>query len=105
MKNILELIKKHKVRLLIILTVFFFFRSCSRSIKVGNLEKQIVKYTDTLSVVKVKSYGEGVKFGVDKEKELILDFMDDELRSPQNLNVRVKFEELHNNIDSNKHRK
>jgi hypothetical protein len=54
--------------------------------------------------VRVNSFGEGVKVGSDKEKELILDFMDDELRSPQNLNVRVKFEELHNNIDINKHR-
>lgn len=105
MKNILELIKKHKVQLLMVLTVFFFIRACSKSVKIGILEKQIINHTDTLSVIKMKSYNEGINFGIDKEKELILDFMDDELRSPQNLNVRVKFEELHKNIDANRHRK
>lgn len=96
--------KKYNVYVLTSLLIIFFFRSCSKSVTVSKLEKQVVNYTDSLSIVRVNSFGEGVKVGSDKEKELILDFMDDELRSPQNLNVRVKFEELHNNIDINKHR-
>jgi hypothetical protein len=105
MKKFLELVKKYKVYVLMSLLVIFFFRSCSKSVTVGKLQKQVVKYTDSLTVVKVNSFDEGVKVGSDREKELILDFMDDELRSPQNLNVRLKFEELHNDIDVNKHRK
>lgn len=104
MKKIIELVKKYKVYILASLLLVFFFRSCSKSVKVGRLEKEVVKYQDSLNVVKKQSFDEGVKFGANEEKESILDFMDDELRSPQNLKVRTKFEELHNNIDGNKHR-
>jgi hypothetical protein len=104
MKKIIELVKKYNVYILASLLVVFFFRSCSKSVKVGRLEKEVVKYQDSLDVVKKHSFNEGLVIGADKEKELILDFMDDELRSPQNLKVRTKFEELHNNIDNNKHR-
>ena len=104
MKNILELIKKYKVYLLTLLVVIFFFRSCSRSVKINKQQKELNKYSDSLDVIRINSFNDGFNVGVDKEKELILDFMDDELRSPQNLSVRVKFQELHNSIDVNKHR-
>ena len=39
MKKLTDLIKTYKLQILIVLTVFFFFRSCSSSSKVAKLEK------------------------------------------------------------------
>ncbi len=105
MKKIVEFVKKHKVYILSALVLVLFFRTCSKSNQIKRLDKTVITYSDSISVVKENSYNQGLKDGANKEKESILDFMDDELRSPQNLRVREKFEELHNSIDNNKHRK
>ena len=39
MKKLIDLIKTYKLQILIVLTFFFFFRSCSNSSKVTKLEK------------------------------------------------------------------
>jgi hypothetical protein len=48
MKKLIDLIKTYKLQILIVLTFFFFFRSCSNSSKVTKLEKiqkqNIAKY-------------------------------------------------------------
>ena len=48
MKKLIDLIKTEKLQILIVLTFFFFFRSCSNSSKVTKLEKiqkqNIAKY-------------------------------------------------------------
>lgn len=105
MKKIVEFVKKHKVYILSALVLVLFFRTCSKSNQIKRLDKTVITYSDSISVVKENSYNQGLEDGANKEKESILDFMDDELRSPQNLRVREKFEELHNSIDNNKHRK
>ena len=48
MKKLIDLIKTYKLQIFIVLTFFFFFRSCSNSSKVTKLEKiqkqNIAKY-------------------------------------------------------------
>ena len=48
MKKLIDLIKTYKLQILIVLTFFFFFRSCSNSRKVTKLEQiqkqNIAKY-------------------------------------------------------------
>ena len=43
MKKVIDFIKKNKVYVLGILFVFFFFRSCQKSVSVDNLEKSNVE--------------------------------------------------------------
>ena len=40
MENIIELIKKHKIKLLIVLVVIFFFKSCGGSRDLRNLDNK-----------------------------------------------------------------
>jgi hypothetical protein len=54
MENIIELIKKHKTKLLIVLLVIFFFKSCSNSRSVTKLEKVVITQTkniDSLNLI------------------------------------------------------
>ena len=57
MKKLTDLIKTYKLQILIVLTVFFFFRSCSNSSKVNKLEKiekQNVAIIDSMKVAHKK---------------------------------------------------
>ena len=57
MNKLIELIKTYKVEILIFLTVFFFFRSCSNSSKVTKLEKiekENIITIDSLKIVNKK---------------------------------------------------
>lgn len=63
MENIIELIKKHKEKILIALVVILFFRSCGSSRDVKNLEKehkiQLEEVIKKNELDKNKSYKEG----------------------------------------------
>lgn len=63
MENIIELIKKHKIKLLIVLLVIFFLRSCGGSRDFRNLENKHKIELDEIrknnEVDKNKSYKEG----------------------------------------------
>jgi uncharacterized coiled-coil protein SlyX len=48
MENIIELLKKHKTKLLILLLVIFFFKSCGNSRNVTKLEKTLAKNVATI---------------------------------------------------------
>lgn len=56
MENIIEFLKKHKTKLLILLVVIFFFKSCGGSKDIKDLEK---KHKIELDEIKNKSYKEG----------------------------------------------
>ena len=48
MENIIEFLKKHKVKLLIVLVVIFFFKSCGGSRDLRNLEKKHKSELETI---------------------------------------------------------
>jgi hypothetical protein len=48
MESILELLKKHKTKILIVLLVIFFLKSCGNSRNVTKLEKSQVKNLETI---------------------------------------------------------
>jgi uncharacterized coiled-coil protein SlyX len=48
MKKIIEFIKKYKTQILIVLTVLFFFRTCSNSTQVRKLEKTKIENQHTI---------------------------------------------------------
>lgn len=104
MENILKFIKKYKMHILITLLVIFFFKSCSKSSKIGLLESDIIKYEDSLKIVKESSYKHGFIKGMDTEKSNISNYIDLILRGPQNVNVRNFQKELQDSLDVNKHR-
>lgn len=52
MKKIIEFIKKYKIQILILLVLVFFFRSCSKTIKVNRLEKEKKENTHTIDSLK-----------------------------------------------------
>jgi hypothetical protein len=63
MQNIIEFLKKHQTKLLILLVVIFFFKSCGGSRDVRSLEKEhkivLDKVKEKNELDKLKSYKEG----------------------------------------------
>jgi hypothetical protein len=63
MQNITEFLKKHQTKLLILLVVIFFFKSCGKSRDVRSLEKEhkivLDKVKEKNELDKLKSYKEG----------------------------------------------
>jgi hypothetical protein len=63
MQNIIEFLKKHQTKLLILLVVIFFFKSCGGSRDVRSLEKEHKIALDGIKekneLDKLKSYKEG----------------------------------------------
>ena len=48
MKKVIEFIKKNKLYILGVLAVFFFMRSCQKSVKVKSFEKQVIGSVETI---------------------------------------------------------
>lgn len=63
MENIVELLKKHKTKILVIFLVIFFFKSCSNSRDVTKLEKTQIKNITTIDSLNfvVSKHNEQVK--------------------------------------------
>ena len=63
MENIIEFLKKHKTKLLILLVVIFFFKSCGGSKDIKDLERKHMIELDEIrknnELEKNKSYKEG----------------------------------------------
>lgn len=63
MKKIIEFLKEHKVKLLILLVVFLFFKSCGKSRDIRSLEKkhkiELIEIKEKHEVDKLISYKEG----------------------------------------------
>lgn len=63
MQKIIQFIKEHKVKLLILLVVIFFFRSCGGSRDLRSLEKkhkiELEEIKEQHEIEKVRSYKEG----------------------------------------------
>ena len=63
MQNIMEFLKKHQTKLLILLVVIFFFKSCGGSRDVRTLEKEhkivLEKIEEKNKIDKDKSYKQG----------------------------------------------
>jgi hypothetical protein len=63
MENIIEFLKKHKTKLLVILVVFLFFKSCGGSRDVKVLEKKYETELENINkqneIDKSKSYKQG----------------------------------------------
>jgi hypothetical protein len=53
MKKLIDLIKTYKLQILVVLTLFFFFRSCSNSSKVTKLEKNEKKNIATIDSINI----------------------------------------------------
>lgn len=63
MGNVIEFLKKHKIKLLVVLTIFLFFKSCGNSRDVRVLEKkhqlELVNIKQKNEIEIVKSYKQG----------------------------------------------
>ena len=72
MENIIELIKKHKIKLLILLVVIFFFKSCGGSRDLRNLDN---KHKIELDEIKKNNELEKKHIKRDKLMRLMLSLM------------------------------
>lgn len=110
MKNLINFIKKFKVHILSSLLLIVFIGSCKKNVKITKLNNLVSEksdslkvFSDSLYIIKKQGFNQGKIYGKNQEKELILNFIDDKFRAPQNLKVRSSILSLYNEIDSNKY--
>ena len=60
MKKLIDLIKTYKLQILVVLTLFFFFRSCSNSSKVTKLEKIEKQYITKFDSIRIAHKNEKI---------------------------------------------
>lgn len=101
MENIIEFLKKHKTKLLILLLVIFFFKSCGGSKDIKNLEKEHKTELDEIKknneLDKINSY----KKGQINAFNIVIDDVSKINRPPVLMNLHNKWISDRDNINKN----